>query len=106
MTDEEIMTRIAMVFGPVDPDGTAPDDRTAMSARVRRRAGTRNGFASLSEPDSIEWVATLAFPHGEERATGGTQRDALLALLRKLAVVPLTMAQHDALQALRVEVGL
>lgn len=105
MTNEEIMSRIVSVFDPVDR--TREDHTTAIVVTVRnQRQMTDSRTVRHGTPPVVTWNVDLIHPHGKGSGFAPTLSEALCNLLRNLKGEPLTMTQHDALQALRVEVGL
>ena len=105
MTNEEIMSRIVSAFEPVDR--SREDHKTELVVTVRHEARLDSyGKRVASAPSRVTWEAALIHDHGRGAGFAETLTDALHNLLRNLRLQPLTMAQHDAMQALRVEVGL
>lgn len=105
MTNEEIMQRIVTVLEPVNRG--LVDSNAALVVTVRHEARLDGyGKRVANAPPRVTWEAALVHDHGRDAGFAETLTDALHNLLRSLKREPLTMAQHDALQALRVEVGL
>lgn len=106
MTDEEIMARIVQAFHPVYPgQSDNPADKTMLRVKVWYQQSSTSGAGPIP-PSKVQLQAVLTHPCGRVVGFGKTVRDAMIALLSEIGREPLTMAQHDALQALRVEVGL
>ena len=106
MTNEEIMGRIVSALNPVQHGSDVKEDLTVLRVEVRYGYPASDYGKPKSRQPAVMHHVYLHHPSGVGIGHGSALDEALRHLLKRLASEPLTMAQHDALQALRVEVGL